>query len=287
MTPLLIFNLESIDTDGKRGRGHGGVKLDSRVNNLESIALSRILRSCDENELQTVATSPMGLLLIQELRKSFIAITKTEWTDEQVKTIFRQVGKTFHSVRVWEENPFLKTLDYVTVFLTFTSLIKALTHVAISSPVGEEVATMLRTFPETLDHKGTDLINRFTENVVTYSQLDEAAAASSSTFHVTATPVPKRPTQLLNDSSFLLNCEAIVAGYMERELSPEEKEKIADALGAAGNESIGTALVNPNAVRVWAALVCASQGDCIGTIDDLMDRIQKDLNGPLVEAWMQ
>ena len=236
--------------------------------------------------LQTVATSPMGLSLIQELRKSFIVLAKTDLTDEQVKTIFRQVGKTFQSVRVWEENPFLKTLDYVTAFLTFTSLIDSLTHVS-AMPVGEEIATILRTFPETVDQKGTNLINRFTENVVTYSQLDEAAAASSSTFHVTATPMPKKPTKLLDESTFFINCEAIVAGYMERDLSSEEREKIAHVLGTAGNESIGTALVNPNAARVWAALVCASQGDCIVPIDELIDRIQKDINGSLVEGWMQ
>jgi len=284
MTPLLIFNLESIDTDGKRG--HHGLRINSRVDPFKSIALSRILRSCDGNELQKVETSLMGDSLIQELRKSFLVLAKTEWTDQQVQTIFRQVGRTFHSVQEWKKNTFLKTLDYGPAFLTFTSLIDSLTHVS-ESPVGEEIATMLRTCPETVDQKGTDLINRFTESVVTYIQLDEAAAAaSSSTFHVTATPVPKKPTQLLNESSFLLNCEAIVAGYMERELSPEEKEKIADVLGAAGNESIGTALVNPNAARVWASLLCASQGDCVVPIDDLMDRIQKDINGPLVEAWM-
>jgi hypothetical protein len=245
-------------------RAHWGLAVDSAAR-LSLIAVSRLLRSPDEQLLDRVAVSPLGAALLAALRAAVLRVAVATGCadmtlgETSVGTLFNLSGSTFANQSRYEATSGLTLptkLPWPCVKVLVRALLDSLT-VSLLTPEGSLLQRSMLTLPSSpLDAAAQTTIAALVAIVEreTTSRLLNGGAGSSSSSSVQPSqpPLPSAPPQALvlpqpidATMSFASSVRRVVQGRLGRPMTVAES----GTLDAAAMEALSLLLPGGEAVR--------------------------------------
>ena len=293
LAALRLHALASIDADGegrKRKakaaanappRAHWGLSVDSTAR-LSFIALSRLLRSSDEQQVSQVAASPLGVALLAALRAAVLRVAveaggaDPALGETSVATLFNLAGSTFASQSRYDTTSGLSLpskLPWRSVKALVRALLDSLTA-SLLTPEGSALQRSMLALPfAPLDASAQASIAALVASVErdTTSRLlstgGGGSSSSSSSFWPSQLPPSQSPPSLppslpqappVPPPPFAIDATLSLAGNARRVVQARLGRPMTTAEGGALDAGLMEAL---SLAQLWACVLDASGND--------------------------
>ena len=279
--------------------GHGGVRFDSGRHTVAIILISRLLVITDEDELQRIAQSRYGLVLLERIREVVLQLASPSAPSlqlAQVQTLFNTVGSTLKREGVYKGLLGLPgKLPFEQAKKVYAALLNAVASER-GGDVGTQTVQVLRSAGNAAGSPPSSMADAVVANFA--KQVRQVAAASmASGEEASASAQPPPPPALppppsaaiVPTSSFLVTLANIAAAHVGHALSAAEHAQARSAFDAAFNvlSSLGPseraqllhsgvldALLDADAAQLYTCVLAAAKEGALGeTLDALLQRV--------------